>query len=56
MNIFFGIKSEDFTTSLNIPRFRNDISNSSNYYLFRLNIVKSNEGEIFFNKSFLSID
>ena len=42
MNIFFGIKSKDFTTSLNIPRFRNDISNSSDYSLFRLNIIKSN--------------
>ena len=42
MNIFFGIESKDFITSLNIPRFRNDISNSSDYSLFRLNIINSN--------------
>ncbi len=42
MNIFFGIKSDDFETSLNIPKFRNDTSKSSYYSLFKLNIFKSN--------------
>lgn len=41
MNIFFGIKSDDFKTSLNIPKFRNDTLKENYYSLFKLNICNS---------------
>ena len=41
MNIFFGIKSDAFKSTLNIPKFKNDNTINSNYSLYLLKIVNA---------------
>lgn len=41
MNIFFGIKTDAFKSTLNIPKFKNDNTINSNYSLYLLKIVNA---------------
>ncbi len=42
MNIFFGIKSEQIQSRINIPKFRNNTTTKNNHFLYKLNIKNSN--------------
>ncbi len=41
MNVFFGIKSENFHSNITVPKFRNNTFINKSYFLYKLNIVKS---------------
>lgn len=42
MNLFFGIKSDQLESKINIPKFRNDTEKKDDYFLYKLSINNFN--------------